>query len=58
MLTAAQRSSLAREIIESMQARYEAEGEEGDFVDGYRYLSQDASDDELEFEHEKWCVKQ
>lgn len=57
MLTQQQRSTLARQIIESMQAAYEAEGEEGDFNDGMRYLSQDATDDELLFEHDKWCKK-
>lgn len=55
MLTQAQRQALASDIINAMQARYEEEGEEGDFADGYRYLSQDANDDELQYEYDKWC---
>jgi len=55
MLTQTQRNTMASEIIAAMQARYEEEGEEGDFADGLRYLSQDASDAELVFEHDKWC---
>lgn len=58
MLTLAQRQALASDIIAAMKVHYREEGEDGDFEDGYRYLSRDASDDELEFEHEKWCVKQ
>jgi hypothetical protein len=57
MLTQQQRSNKASEIIEAMRTAYEEEGEEGDFDDGYRYLSQDASDAELEFEHDKWVKK-
>lgn len=57
MMTYLQRQMMAREIIEAMQEKYEAEGEEGDFADGYRHLAEDASDDELEYEYNKW-VKQ
>jgi len=55
MLTVAQRVELARKIIEAMQEAYEAEGVEGDFADGERYLRDDASDHELLAEEEKWC---
>jgi hypothetical protein len=55
MLTKTQRNTMASDIIAAMQKKYEEEGEEGDFADGYRYLSQDASDAELEYEKAKWC---
>lgn len=53
-LTWAQRATMAAEVIEAMQECYEAEGEEGDFGDGERYLRDDASDEELRAEHAKW----
>lgn len=54
-LSREERAGMARAIIEAMQERYEAEGEDGDFADGERYLRDDASDDELRYEKEKWC---
>jgi hypothetical protein len=55
MFTKAQRSTMAADIISAMQAKYEEEGEEGDFDDGYRYLAEDASNEELQYEFDKWC---
>jgi hypothetical protein len=55
MLTLAERVAKARNITEAMRAAYEAEGVEGDFDDGERYLRDDASDDELLAEEVKWC---
>ena len=55
MLTKGQRYSMAEDIISAMRTAYEESGDEGDFDDGFRYLSQDASDDELEYEYDKWC---
>lgn len=54
-LTREQRQALAHKIIDAMREHYEEHGEEGDFDDGYRYLRDDASDDELRYEEEKWC---
>ena len=48
------RQTMASEIIEAMRLHYKEQGEEGDFVDGYRYLANDASDDELCYEHSRW----
>jgi hypothetical protein len=56
-LTKAERVAMARETIEAMRAAYEAEGEEGDFADGERYLRDDASDEELRDEFKKWTNK-
>lgn len=53
-LTHADRASMANSIIEYMQEAYEAEGVDGDFDDGRRYLRDDASDEELRCEYEKW----
>ena len=56
MLTQTQRRTMAADIISAMRTSYEQDGEEeGDFDDGYRYLSNDASDSELQYEHDKWC---
>jgi hypothetical protein len=55
MLTLAQRVDKAQRITEAMRAQYEAEGVEGDFDDGERYLRDDASDQELLAEEERWC---
>ena len=55
MLTQTQRNIMAEDIISAMQTRYEEEGEEGDFDDGYRHLSNDASDNELQWEYDRWC---
>jgi len=55
MLTKDQRYTMAEDIISAMRKRYEQEGEDGDFEDGFRHLSQDASDAELQYEHDKWC---
>jgi hypothetical protein len=56
-LTIAERVELAQKIIAAMREAYEAEGVEGDFDDGERYLRDDAGDDELIREEEKWCNK-
>lgn len=56
-LTQQQRVGMASSIIEAMREAYEAEGEDGDFDDGLRYLRDDASDEELQTEHSKWCNK-
>ena len=53
-MTYQQRIMLAQEISDAMRAKYEEEGEEGDFDDAYRHLANDASDDELEYEYYKW----
>jgi hypothetical protein len=55
MLSTTQRLIMAEDIISAMRDRYEQEGEEGDFDDGYRYFVHDASDGELEYEYSKWC---
>jgi hypothetical protein len=55
MLTSTQRRSMSEDIISAMRAHYEKTGEEGDFGDGLRYLANDASDNELQYEHDKWC---
>ena len=54
MLTREQRYTLARTIVDAMQASYEEHGEEGDFADAYRHLANDADDDELLAEAERW----
>lgn len=54
-LTRVERQDLAHRIINAMREHYEEQGEEGDFDDGYRHLANDASDDELRYEEEKWC---
>jgi hypothetical protein len=58
MLTSTQRRSMAEDIIAAMRAHYEQAGESGDFADGSRYLSNDASDEELQWEYDKWCCTQ
>lgn len=55
MLTQTQRRTMAEDIISSMRLHYEQAGEGGDFEDGLRYLTNDASDNELQYEHDKWC---
>ena len=55
-LTTAQRKTMASAICSAMEDKYKEEGEEGDFEDAYRYLLQDAGDDELHYEHDKWCT--
>lgn len=57
-LTKEQRDALATSTISAMADVYEAEGEEGDFDDGRRYLRDDASDEELLEEHAKWTAAQ
>ena len=57
MLTRNQRITMAVLTSEAMQEVYEAEGEEGDFDDARRYLRDDASDHELEYEYKKWVKK-
>jgi hypothetical protein len=54
-LTRQERALKAERIIHAMREQYEADGEEGDFEDGERYLNDDATDDELLCEEEKWC---
>jgi len=54
-LSREERVNLAHRIINAMRAHYEEHGEEGDFDDGYRHLRDDASDDELRYEEDKWC---
>lgn len=54
-LTRTERVDLAAKIINSMREHYEEHGEEGDFDDGERYLRDDASDEELLNEEERWC---
>jgi hypothetical protein len=38
-----------------MQEAYEREGSEGDFEDGRRYYLNDASEEEIDFDYNKWC---
>lgn len=56
-LTRQERASKAERIIHAMRENYAAHGEEdcGDWEDGERYLKEDASDQELLSEEEKWC---
>ena len=54
-LSRQERINLAGSITDARNEQYEKEGVEWDFDDGYRYLAQDASDDELLREEEKWC---
>jgi hypothetical protein len=49
-----ERASMAAEIAEAMKAKYQEWGETGDFVDGERYLRDEASDAELLQEYAKW----
>ena len=53
--TRVQRISLALKVSDAMRVAYEEAGEEGDFEDGYRYLRDDSSDEELQAEFDKWC---
>lgn len=48
---------MACEIVEAMREVYEAEGNEGDFDDGERYLREDVCDDELQAEFDKWVTE-
>jgi len=57
MLTRSERKSMASDIISAMRDAYEQEGVEGDFDDGYRHLSEDATDGELQADYDKWCTK-
>lgn len=41
-------------ILEKMQEAYEREGVEGDFADARRYYAEDASDEEIDADYEKW----
>ena len=54
MLTRQQRTKMAEEIVEQMRAHYQEHGEDGDFPDGLRYLRDEATDEELEYEHRRW----
>lgn len=54
-LTLAERVDKAQRIVEAMREAYEAEGVEGDFCDGERYLRDDADDEELLAEEARWC---
>lgn len=42
-------------ILEAMQEAYEREGVEGDFDDARRYYREDASEDEINSDYDKWC---
>ena len=53
-LTMLERSTKASNIIAAMRRAYEEHGDEGDFEDGYRYLRDDASDEELLAEEVRW----
>ena len=52
-----ERANLAYEIANAMREAYEEEGIEGDFDDAARYLRDDASDEELQAEKERWLSK-
>ena len=54
MLSPERRAVMASDIIHYMRETYEAEGENGDFEDGERYLRDDASEEELQAEHARW----
>lgn len=53
-LTRWQRANLACRITEAKRKHWEAHGETGDWDDGERYLRDEASDEELLEECEKW----
>lgn len=53
MITRDVRVGMARAIMDHAREVYEAEGTEGDFEDGERYLRDDASDAELQAEFDK-----
>jgi hypothetical protein len=53
MLTSEQRHQMAAAIVQRMRNEYS--DEEGDFDDGYGYLANDASDEELQDEYNTWC---
>ena len=42
-------------ILEVMREAYEREGVEGDFDDARRYYRDDASEDEINADYDKWC---
>ena len=42
-------------ILEAMREAYEREGVEGDFDDARRYYREDASNEEIDADFEKWC---
>jgi len=43
-------------ILEAAAAAYEREGIDGDFDDARRYYLNDASEDEINSDYDKWCV--
>ena len=43
-------------IVDAMQEAYEAEGVDGDFDDARRYFAEDASNEEIDDEYEKWVT--
>lgn len=51
------RAEMVNAIIDAMQTHYEANGEEGDFDDGRRYLMEDATLTEVRQEYSTWCTK-
>ena len=53
-LSKERRSTLAAQTIAAMRAAYEAEGEDGDFDEGERWLREDATDAELQAEWDRW----
>jgi hypothetical protein len=42
-------------ILNAMQAAYEREQVEGDFADARRYYRDDASEEEINSDYDKWC---
>ena len=55
MLTRSQRTKMAEEIVERMRAHYLQHGEDGDFPDALRFLRDEATDEELEYERARWA---
>jgi hypothetical protein len=44
-------------ILEAMRKAYEAEGIEGDFDDARRHYSQDATNEEIDDDYDRWVVR-
>lgn len=42
-------------ILARMQEAYEEEGIDGDFADARRYYLDDASEEEINYDYDKWC---
>ena len=56
-LTKQERNWHAITIVDAMQEAYEEEGEEGDFDDARRHYREDASDEEILADLDKWVNK-